>query len=55
MASKFREMVEGGGNKTQPMSVTNNFTLSGPVDRRTQDQIAMIAASSMNNAMRRNS
>lgn len=53
MAQKFRDSVEGGGKATT-MQVTNNFTVSGAVDRSTQDQIAMMAATAMNNSMRRN-
>jgi hypothetical protein len=49
-AEKFRNGQGGGGG----MSVQNSFILSGPPDRGTQDQIAMMAASSMNAAMRRN-
>ena len=48
-AEKFRAGAYGGG-----MTVSNQFILSGAPDRTTQDQMAVLAASSMNNAMRRN-
>jgi hypothetical protein len=38
---------------TRELNVTNHFTISGPVDRRTQDQIAAAAAESIGRAVRR--
>jgi len=51
-AEKFRAGALGGTSTN--MQVSNNFVLSGPVDRSTQDQIALMASSSMQSAMRRN-
>lgn len=48
-AEKFRSGQFGGA-----MNVSNQFIMSGAPDRATQDQIAVMAAASMNNAMRRN-
>jgi hypothetical protein len=41
----------GGGGS---MRVINNFTISGPIDRRTQQQIAATAARAVESASRRN-
>lgn len=54
MAAKFRDNLENGGGRGSNTQVTNNFTISGPVDRSTQDQLAMMAAKAMQDAMRRN-
>jgi hypothetical protein len=40
--------------KEQTMTIINNFTLSGQVDRRTQQQLAAAAGSGVRRAMARN-
>ena len=44
-------VVPNGG---QSINVVNNFTISGPTDRRTQDQIASAAAAGAQRALARN-
>jgi TP901 family phage tail tape measure protein len=41
-------------DNSQKITVVNNFTLQGPADQRTQDQIAGSVGMAMNRAMRRN-
>jgi tape measure domain-containing protein len=36
--SESRQALSGGGQR--PISITNNFSIAGPVDRRTEEQIA---------------
>ncbi len=43
-----------GGGQGSPFSVTNHFHIAGPVDSRTQDQIAAAAARATQRAMYRN-
>lgn len=44
-----------GGSKTteRPVTVVNNFTLNGPADRRTQQQVAAAAGASLRSAVAR--
>jgi predicted acyltransferase (DUF342 family) len=54
-ASASRAM-SGGSSMAggQSIVVTNNFTVSGPIDSRTQSQIARSVGQGVQNGMRRN-
>jgi hypothetical protein len=54
-ASASRAMSGGSGMAGgQSIVVTNNFTVSGPIDSRTQSQIARSVGQGVQNGMRRN-
>jgi hypothetical protein len=51
---KIVPAAENRAGSQRPLSVTNNFSVQGPIDRSTEKQIAMRAGRAIQEAMRRN-